>query len=110
MSDHSNDGNHYRVAELHDAAAHNHRVAAEAHEKQDHQTGHERSRQALEHSQKAYLATQSYQNGHGIRNFSHGDVAALAHEFWQSRGCPEGSPDEDWLRATQELRARAAGD
>jgi hypothetical protein len=33
----------------------------------------------------------------------------LAHELWQSRGCSEGSPEEDWLRATQELRARAAG-
>jgi len=78
VSDHSNGnyGNHHQAAELHDAAAHNHRVAAEAHEKQDHQTGHERSRQALEHSQKAYLATQSQRNGHAT--FGHGDVPALA--------------------------------
>jgi len=46
--------NHQRAAELHDSAAHAHRSAAEAHEKQDHQTGHELSRQALEHSRKAH--------------------------------------------------------
>ena len=24
------------------------------------------------------------------------DIAALAYELWQARGCPDGSPDEDW--------------
>ena len=61
MSTRYNNGSHYenhqRAAELHDAAAHAHRSAAEAHEKQDHQTGHERTRRALEHSQKAYERT-----------------------------------------------------
>ena len=38
-------------------AAHAHRSAAEAHEKQDHQTGQELSRRALEHSQQAYEHT-----------------------------------------------------
>ena len=61
MSDrHENRGpyDHRRAAELHDAAAHAHRVAAEAHGKQDHQTGQELTRQALEHSNRAYLFTQ----------------------------------------------------
>jgi hypothetical protein len=32
-------------------------------------------------------------------------IASLAYQLWQERGCPEGSPDEDWLRAEQELTA-----
>ncbi len=36
-------------------------------------------------------------------------IAALAYELWQDRGCPEGSPEEDWSRAEQELHARQAG-
>jgi hypothetical protein len=32
-------------------------------------------------------------------------VALLAHSFWEARGCQGGSPEEDWLRAEQELRA-----
>jgi hypothetical protein len=34
------------------------------------------------------------------------DIANLAHALWQQRGCPEGSPEEDWLRAEQ---MKAAG-
>jgi hypothetical protein len=30
-------------------------------------------------------------------------VAALAYEFWQARGCPQGTPDEDWFRAEREI-------
>jgi hypothetical protein len=101
--------NHQQAAELHDEAAHAHRVAAEAHEKQDHQSGHERSRQALEHSQKAHQQTAQTHHvsadGHRI-GFGHADIAALAHGHWEARGYPEGSPDEDWFRAAQELRDR----
>ena len=103
-------GNHQRAAELHDIAAHAHRSAAEAHEKQDHQTGHEHSRQALEHSQEAHQhseqARRSAVNEHGVAMFGHEDIAVLAHTLWQARGCPEGSPDEDWFHAARELRAR----
>ena len=45
---------HRKAAELHDLAAHAHRAAAEHNEKQDHLTGHEHSRQALEHSHEAH--------------------------------------------------------
>lgn len=31
-------------------------------------------------------------------------VTILAHRLWQERGCPEGSPEVDWLRAEQELQ------
>ena len=103
--------NHQRAAELHDIAAHAHRSAAEAHEKQDHQTGQERSRQALEHSQRASRHTAQMHPGavneHGVATFGHDDIARLAHELWQARGCPQGSPEEDWFHAAQELRARA---
>jgi len=39
---------------------------------------------------------------------SYQDIAQLAYSYWESRGCHGGSPEEDWLRAEQELRARAA--
>jgi hypothetical protein len=34
----------------------------------------------------------------------HERIAALAYFFWQQRGCPEGSPDDDWIRAEQHIR------
>jgi hypothetical protein len=37
------------------------------------------------------------------------EIARLAHSYWQARGCPLGSPDEDWLRAEAELQKQAAG-
>jgi hypothetical protein len=32
-------------------------------------------------------------------------VANLAYDLWEQRGCPQGSPDEDWNRAEQLLQA-----
>ncbi|HVO99319.1 MAG TPA: DUF2934 domain-containing protein [Bryobacteraceae bacterium] len=32
------------------------------------------------------------------------DIAALAYALWQERGCPEGTPEEDWFRAEQNLK------
>jgi hypothetical protein len=32
------------------------------------------------------------------------EIAALAHQLWIERGCPEGSPEEDWFQAEQKLR------
>ena len=34
------------------------------------------------------------------------DVATLAYRLWVDRGCPLGSPDEDWLEAERELQSR----
>jgi hypothetical protein len=31
-------------------------------------------------------------------------IARLAYTYWLNRGCQEGSAEEDWLRAEQELR------
>ncbi len=32
------------------------------------------------------------------------EIARLAERFWAERGRPEGSPEQDWLRAEHELR------
>ena len=34
-------------------------------------------------------------------------VAELAYTLWESRGCPIGSPEEDWFKAEQELASKA---
>jgi hypothetical protein len=40
---------------------------------------------------------------------SHEEIAILAYHYWELRGCPFGSPEEDWFRAERELlSARAA--
>ena len=33
-------------------------------------------------------------------------IARLAYSLWEARGCPIGSPEEDWLRAEKELGSR----
>jgi hypothetical protein len=106
MSTRYNSGSHYenhqRAAELHDVAAHAHRVA-EQHGESEHLTGSERSRQALERAHDTQH-TESATSAH--RGFSHDDIAALAHQLWIERGSPEGSPDEDWFHAAEQLRAK----
>lgn len=95
-----------RAAELHDSAAHAHRVAAE-HGQGDHLGAHEQSRQALEHSAVAHNSSQTTATAHGITPFHHDDIAAVAHQLWLQRGCPEGSAQQDWFEAAQQLRSRA---
>ncbi len=34
------------------------------------------------------------------------EIARLAHSYWEARGCQDGSAEEDWIRAEQELRTR----
>jgi hypothetical protein len=110
MSTRYNNGSHYEnhqlAAELHDGAAHAHGVG-EQQGKQDHLTGHEQSRQAQEHSQEAHQYSKAATAGHGIASFGHDDIAAHAHELWQARGCPDGSPQVDWFQAAKELRSRS---
>jgi hypothetical protein len=68
MSTRYNNGSHYEnhqeAAELQDGAAHAHRVG-EQQGKQQFLTGHEHSRQALEHSRAAHQQTQAV-SGHGL--------------------------------------------
>ena len=45
---------------------------------------------------------------HAPMSPSHQEVARLAYLYWEARGCQGGSPEEDWRRAEQELRATSA--
>lgn len=36
-------------------------------------------------------------------------IARLAYQYWRERGCPDGSPEEDWLRAEADLQKQATG-
>jgi hypothetical protein len=36
-----------------------------------------------------------------------GNIAGLAYTLWESRGCPIGSPEQDWFKAEQELASTA---
>ncbi len=38
---------------------------------------------------------------------THEEIAALAHSLWETRGCPEGMPEEDWFNAERTLKAKA---
>jgi len=98
--------NHDQAVELEDRAAHAHLVA-EQHGKQTHLTGHESSRQASEHERGPHEEEHGQTVGHGIPAFGHAEIQALAYELWQARGCPDGSPEEDWYHAAEQLRARA---
>jgi hypothetical protein len=35
------------------------------------------------------------------------EIAQLAYSYWEARGYQGGSPEEDWLRAEEEMRANA---
>jgi hypothetical protein len=37
-------------------------------------------------------------------------VAELAYTLWESRGCPIGSPEDDWFKAEQELASTAGSE
>jgi monoterpene epsilon-lactone hydrolase len=40
---------------------------------------------------------------------SHEEIARRAYQLWEERGRPDGSHEEDWYRAEQELRYQSAG-
>jgi hypothetical protein len=40
-------------------------------------------------------------------SISNEDVARRAYSLWEERGRPFGSPEEDWYKAKEELRASA---
>jgi len=35
------------------------------------------------------------------------DVADLAYQRWVERGCPQGSPEEDWFEAERQVSSRS---
>jgi len=87
--------NHQHAAELQNLPTHAHSSAAVHHGKEDHLTGHEMTRQAQEHSPRDFEETR--------HKPTHQEIAALAHELWVERGSPEGSAEEDWLKAEEQL-------
>ncbi len=119
---------HQKAAEFHDLAAHTHQVGAERRGKENHLTGHEHSRQALEHSHEVFQeslqrnAAQEQDIRQALEHSQQDDrqsfelheataqkISALAYELWQARGCPDGSPQEDWSCAEERLRLTAKG-
>ena len=110
MSTRFNNGSHYEnhaeAQELREGAAHAHEVAEE-HGQGEHITGHERSRLDSEHVAATHSHAGTPTVGHGIVAFGHAEIAALAHQLWLARGCPEGTAEEDWFNAARELRSRA---
>lgn len=105
MSTRRNNGSHYenrqRAAELHDAAAHAHRVAESTKEHTDHATPSELSRMERE------LAQEEHPGDGAQHTFGHEDIARRAYHLWEERGRADGSADEDWFQAVRELRQQA---
>lgn len=57
----------------------------------------------------AKLADETSTKSVGTETPGFRDIARLAYSYWEARGYQGGSPDEDWLRAEQELRGQLAG-
>ena len=58
-------------------------------------------------AQEAHHAENSETSAPPARpHLTHEQIASLARALWQQRGCPEGSSEEDWYRAEQELFAQ----
>jgi hypothetical protein len=109
MSSRSNRGTdfvNHQTAEYFDHAAHAHETG-QLHGKQDHLTGREHARQEFDRQREDRQTPHEALAGHGIHAFGHEDIASLAFQLWQARGCPEGSPEVDWSEAVKELRTRA---
>jgi hypothetical protein len=105
---------HHKAAEYHNLAAHAHLTAAMHQGQEDHLSGHELSRQALEHSNTAHDHSlgihQKAKTDHVVIVRAHEareeDIRILAYKLWQARGCPHGSSQEDWFRAVEQLTPR----
>ena len=59
-------------------------------------------------SAPAYARPQSLPPDQEVQKPSHEDVSELAYALWQQRGCPDGSPEEDWFEAENWLVSAAA--
>lgn len=54
--------------------------------------------------QAKHVAESLNGNGQSSYEVTRDDIARLAYTFWEQRGGQGGSPDEDWLRAENELK------
>jgi len=68
------------------------------------------SKQFIQGSSESVSAgsAQSHAGGVATTDCNEVEVREQAYSCWQERGCPVGSPDEDWLRAERELAGRGA--
>ncbi|HEY1261922.1 MAG TPA: DUF2934 domain-containing protein [Terriglobales bacterium] len=44
-----------------------------------------------------------------LPDLAYEQIATLAYQYWQERGCPIGSPEQDWLRAEADLQKQVMG-
>ena len=51
------------------------------------------------------MSMELVESSHSVTD--HEKIEQLAYSYWVERGCPEGSPDEDWFRAEATLREQA---
>ena len=67
----------------------------------------ERSKLAVGSAAMSNTPTESAADAAALdRDCSQDQVAVLAYQMWQARGCPIGSDQEDWFRAEDELKNR----
>jgi hypothetical protein len=78
------------TAPVHDVHVHDPK-----HERDD-QPAHEGNFQIEEGQRNAIL----------VDDLDPAEVAELSHQLWIERGCPIGSPEQDWFRAEEELSLR----
>jgi hypothetical protein len=43
--------------------------------------------------------------GNGASGIAEDAISKRAYELWLERGCPEGSPEQDWYQAESEMRS-----
>ncbi len=58
------------------------------------------------HSKRLHEVRMDEKPGVPVAELDHGQIQALAYNLWLERGCPYGSPEDDWYRAEEELRGR----
>jgi Protein of unknown function (DUF2934) len=59
-------------------------------------------------SQYAEVTTNNLETARKVENSQ--EVTVLAHELWKARGCPPGTPDEDWFKAERQIAASTITD
>jgi len=60
----------------------------------------------MQEAQAVALAAEAENVADRLPEVTTEDIARLAYQLWEERGCPIGSPEEDWLRAEELLTAR----
>ena len=61
---------------------------------------------ATDHDRKSKTSTIDHKHHLEQNEVDRAEIAELANELWRSHGCPDGSDQQDWFEAEEELRAR----